>query len=583
GYSLVTIIDPADLDPDRRITRGESISVNISLIDNAGQLVDGVDVDVLVDGVFLLSVPTDVNGLANVMVPVDEHRLQGPLTITIEFAGIAGTTGLIGDSTWTRVIVLAPTVISVTEISGSMIAGESVTFTGTLLDEHGLVLNEEGIDTGGVIHIDIDGIDVGPAYSTRSNASTGIWTVTYNLPLDTDYGPHTVTARFLGGFTWVDPMGQGDSLNPEYYLPSTVTVGYNVTQTSQVVLTTPPGEVDRNDLLLIEGMLTDGAGRVLGDRYLEVSMNDQFLTGVQVASNGTFSIYIPVPPDMPLGPRIVKINYDGEEFILPSNSTTVFTVFGPTIITVNPPATVAVGDQLRLTGTVRDNLPNGGLANHTLEIFIDGTLVGITSSDENGDWNFTWVISDFLDVGFHSLTVSAPGQGYYRPGSVDTNLTIAYHTSLDMQVDAVSVTRGGSWNFSGRLYDSDTTGAPGLEGREIIVSLDGLEISRLTTNSDGTFDFKHDLGYLIPRGGHDIKFTFEGQTLYLPVEYNMTVYARADIEIEILWKTDIIIRSDEVAKIKLVGRVLEVGGEGNVIEDLDIVLLWNDVAEPAVV
>ncbi len=40
GYSLVTIIDPADLDPDRRITRGESISVNISLIDNAGQLVD---------------------------------------------------------------------------------------------------------------------------------------------------------------------------------------------------------------------------------------------------------------------------------------------------------------------------------------------------------------------------------------------------------------------------------------------------------------------------------------------------------------------------------------------------------------
>ena len=87
-------------------------------------------------------------------------------------------------------------------------------------------------------------------------------------------------------------MGQGDSQNPEYYLPSSTTQVFNVTQTSQVVLTTPPGEVDRNELLLIEGMLTDGAGRTLGDRYLEVTMNNQFLTGLQVTANGTFSIYL---------------------------------------------------------------------------------------------------------------------------------------------------------------------------------------------------------------------------------------------------------------------------------------------------
>ena len=60
------------------------------------------------------------------------------------------------------------------------------------------------------------------------------------LPLDMDYGAHTVTAKFFGGFTWVDPMGQGDSLNPEYYLPAASTVEFNVTQTSQVVITTPP-------------------------------------------------------------------------------------------------------------------------------------------------------------------------------------------------------------------------------------------------------------------------------------------------------------------------------------------------------
>ena len=116
----------------------------------------------------------------------------------------------------------------------------------------------------------IDGSDVGAIYTALSNSSTGIWSITYDLPLDTDFGAHIVKVEFFGGFTWVDPMGQGDSLNPEYYLPSSSESIFNVTQTSQVVLTTPPGEIDRNQLLVIEGMLTDGAGRSLPDRALSV-------------------------------------------------------------------------------------------------------------------------------------------------------------------------------------------------------------------------------------------------------------------------------------------------------------------------
>ena len=146
-------------------------------------------------------------------------------------------------------------------------------------------------------------------------------------------------------------MGQGDSLNPEYYLPSTLTHEFNATQTSQVVLTTPPGEVDRNELLLIEGMLTDGAGRVLPGRNLDVYMNDQFLTSLSVTENGTFSLFFPVPPDMPLGPRNVRIQFGGEEFVIGSNSTTIFTVFGPAEVSLEQPSPVAVGDVLQLSGS----------------------------------------------------------------------------------------------------------------------------------------------------------------------------------------------------------------------------------------
>ena len=582
GYSLLTIVDPLDLDPDSRTIRGDVVSVNISLVDNAGQPVVAEPVDLLVDGTFEWRGTTDVNGSMNAVLPVDYMRAPGPMTITAQFAGINGTTGLLGDETWTRVIILAPTELDISTITGSVIAGETVTFSGTLLDEHGQFLIQGGNPAGGIIHLAIDGVSVGPVYSTQSNASTGEWAITYDLPLDTDYGMHTVTVNFLGGFTWVDPMGQGDSLNPEYYLPSSHATEFNALQTSQVVLTTPPGEIDRNELLLIEGMLTDGSGRVLPNRNLEVSMNGQFLTGLSVDEDGTFSLYIPVPPDMELGPRVVLISYQGEEFVLGSNSSTIFTVYGPVEVSVVKPSSVAVGDSLTLRGTVKDNLPGGWLANHSLQIFVDGVLVGITSTDENGEWNYVWIVSNFLEVGNHTLTVRAPEQGYHRLGSTETVLTVAYHTGMTLQVDSTVITRGGTWNFTGRLFDDDSSGRPGLEDRELTLRLDGEVVGMLTTSIDGTFSYTHDAGYAIARGPHNIAFSFAGETYYLPMQYNMTVYTRADIVIEVFPNNLLIIRGDPDSPIKLNGRILEIGGEGNVMHNMTISLHWEDSLLPLI-
>jgi len=576
GYSLLSILDPLDLDPDRRTVRGDSINVSISLIDNAGQPVASEPVEIYVEENLETTGLTDSNGTMTATITVDDFRTPGPLTISAEFAGINGTTGMIGDETSTRVIILAPTELRIDSITGSSIAGESVTFSGTLLDEHGQILAHGGSPQGGIIHLEIDGVSVGPVYSTQSNATTGTWSITYDLPLDSDYGAHTMTVRFLGGFTWVDPMGQGDSLNPEYYLPSSYSGVFNVTQTSQVVLTTPPGDIDRNELLLIEGMLTDGSGRVLSDRTLEVSMNGQYLTALSVDKNGTFSLYIPVPPDMELGPRIVLISYQGEEFIIGSNSSTIFTVYGPVSISIDPPSAVAAGDSLLLSGTVKDNLPGGWLANHSLQIFVDGALIGITSSDENGRWTYLWTVTDFLEVGNHILTVRAPEQGYHRLGISETTLVIAYHSGMTLQVDNAIMTRGGSWNFTGRLFDDDSTDNPGLEGREVSITLDGEHVAAITTSIDGTFSYTHNLGYDIARGPHIVEFSFAGETFYLPTQYNMTVYSRADIEIEVFPNNLHIIRGDPTAPIKIQGRILEIGGDSNVMSNMTVSLYWDE-------
>ncbi len=168
---------------------------------------------------------------------------------------------------------------------------------------------ENGVEEGGLIRLSIDRIDVGPLYTSVSNNSTGSWSISYDIPEDMQFGSHDVEASFLGGFAWVDPMGQGDSINPEYYLSSSVTTQFNVTQESQVIINTPPQEVDRSQLVSVEGILTDGVGRALSFREIEVTMNEQFLTGLETDENGSFSIFIPIPSDMPLGPRIVQVSF----------------------------------------------------------------------------------------------------------------------------------------------------------------------------------------------------------------------------------------------------------------------------------
>ena len=162
----------------------------------------------------------------------------------------------------------------------------------------------------------------------------------------------------------------------------------------------------------------------------------------------------------------------------------------------------------------------------------------------------------------------------------ETVLIIAYHTGMTLQVDSPVVTRGDSWNFTGRLFDADSSGRPGLEGRELTVRIDGEVAGTVTTSIDGTFSYTHDLGYAIARGPHNIAFAFLGETYYLPVQYNVTVYVRADIEIEVFSNNLDIIRGDPFAKIRLQGRILEIGGESNVMSNMTISLHWDDLILP---
>ena len=583
GFTATSIIVPSDLDPDQRTVRGDDITVNVSLIDNTATPVTQSTISFFVDGIFDGTSLTNENGVASYSFTVDENREVGFMDVSASFGGLAGTTGLASSTDTTRVVILAPTILSITSVSGTGIAGETITLEGTLLDEHGMPLIESDEPSSGLVRLSIDDVDMGPEFTVLTNATTGQWSITVPIPLDVDYGSHNATVNFLGGFTWVDPMGQGDSLNPEFYLPSDDTSEYNATQTSQVIIVTPPSSVDRNDLLLIEGRITDGIGRVLPGRTASISIEGNFVTDAVADQEGNFSVYLPIPSDMPLGPRVVRVAFLGEVFVLPSDGSTVFTVYAPTSISVDILPAAAVGDQISIRGTIKDNLPDGFLENHTIEILVDDTFIGVTLSDENGSWEILWNIPETLAVGNHSVTALAPQQGYYRSSIAEQILSIAYHTAISLQIDQPSVTRGGTWELVGRLYDDDTLGAPGLEGRTVHVSLNGEPILSTTVGGSGIFSFVIPVESSISRGEHDLSVSFEGEELYLPTITNTTVLARADVDVQILWSDASVIRSDANNPIRIEGRVLEVGGSSEIVSNIDLTLAWEGQPQPSTI
>ena len=191
GFTATFIIVPSDLDPDERTIRGDDITVNVSLVDNTGTPVPQSSISFFVDGVFNGTSSTNENGIASYSFTVDENRVVGFMDVSATFGGLAGTTGLASSADATRVVILAPTVLAITSVSGTGIAGETITLEGTLLDEHGMPLMESAVPSSGLVRLSIDGIDMGPEFTVLTNATTGAWSILYPCPWTSIMGPIT--------------------------------------------------------------------------------------------------------------------------------------------------------------------------------------------------------------------------------------------------------------------------------------------------------------------------------------------------------------------------------------------------------
>ena len=577
GFSTITFLQPS-LDAlgqpslNDRTERGNLLDVRVLLEDNTGAPIDGQQITLSLPATeatdeVSVTVTTFANGTAAGSLLVPFNASVGFSDILASYAGISGTTGIIGYNASTEFVTLAQTNMTILEHTESLVAGEMLYVNGTLLDDLNMPLYVDGVESVAIVRLFVDGV---PVASVQSDALTGAYAVSYLVPESTTSGPHMVEVRFTGGRDWVDPVGIGDSVDPEFYMPSSATVDFNVSVPTQILLITPTGEVNREDTMTVQGRLLDVVDNPLADLSVDIYLGDVWMTNVSTDATGLFTAVIPVPADAVLGPISLDTRFNGTVFYLSSEASGTWTVYSQILVSVSVPSPLAVTDTTTITGSVLDNQLQP-IEGHVVELKVDGFVLTQVTTAADGTFSYEWTVQDFFNFGDNLLEANVIAQGYYREGYANQSFFLAHRSAMTLDFDdGTDATRGDFWTFSGRLYDIDTVDQDGIGNQNVLVYLDGQYISTVTTAPDGIFSGQVYASMDLERGnGHVIQVVFEGTQEHLSTLTNGSVTVWSDIIITIdSTSSPESVRSDPANRIQLTGSVTEVGGIGEVFEDI---------------
>ena len=294
------------------------------------------------------------------------------------------------------------------------------------------------------------------------------------------------------------------------------------------------------------------------------------MTNVSTDETGLFTAVIPVPADATLGPVVLETQFNGTSFYLPSASNGTWTIYSKILVDVSVPSPLAVTDTVTITGTVLDNQLQP-IAGHVVELKVDGFVLTQVTTGADGSFSYDWTVQDFFDFGDNLLEADVIAQGYYREGSANQSFFLSHRSAVTIEfVDGVDATRGDFWSISGRLFDIDTVDQDGIANQDVLVYLDGVLMTTVTTDSEGEYSATVLAGMDLARGsGHSIEVIFEGTQEHLSASSNGSVTVWADILITIDGtSTETSVRSDIANPIRLTGSVSEVGGIGEVFENI---------------
>ena len=541
-----------------RTNRGDDLTVKIKLADNLGGAIDSGEITVVLAGTIVsVSGFTLPDGSTEMIIPVPEDMNPGIATLSATYDGEAGVNGLVGSMQNITFIVLAGTTITILDGPELIQAGTEFTITGTLTDDLNNSLLIDGIEAGGVVHLWVDGVDVASDYS---DSLQGNFSISHTMPLDSGIGGHTIELRFTGGKEFVDPIGVGDNSNPEYYLPSSVTLDFNVSVPTSLILYGSESEVNRDSALTISGKLVDIVDNALPSQQIDVYVEGEFRTSTQTDGNGDFTAVYVVDNDAELGANEVVVMFNASGFYLNSSTNGTWYIFSPIVVNVSIGERLSVGEPTNITGSVMDNNLEG-VADLGVTLIVEGIIIGNVTTSGDGTFELLWVVDDRFADGANKLSAIVPAQGWYRAGQANTTFDLAHRSQINLEFDSgTEANRGGSWLLSGRLFDIDDA-SKGLIGETVSIYLDDQLVMNTTTNLNGTWSAVLIANMDLSRGIHMINVDFAGSSGHLATNTTGSVKVWANVEIHVDSISSIAIRSDSVGMpLEITGRVIEKGG-----------------------
>jgi len=370
-------VDPAE----GWITRNQNIRIIGDLQDDNSEDVQGMYVylyvtDSLGKENLIDEKITDSSGFRFVYFLSPDY-IPGPLTFEVLFRPTGYYRGSSQELLYT---VHAFTNVAITNVTNPVRAGTNLSLEGSLMD-----------DMGHYIGFPLTVSFIGEMHSPFMDDGNFSWNFT--VPIIQDSGDYELLVSFQ---------------EMSYYESSFHSVDITIFHLTNI--TPSPRNLTRGELERFQGVIRDELGNGVEGLHLDIYLRNKFLQWTLTDENGNYDLNILLNSTLSLGEADVRIQFNGTSYYSQSNSSYSTYIFASThLVLLETP--YVTRDLIFLSGTLFDNM-NTALSNMSITLEFNDESIDIIT---NATGNFSQQYIDPIVLGFHTLTASFAGKGYYLP------------------------------------------------------------------------------------------------------------------------------------------------------------------------
>ena len=483
--------------PDAELVRGSPVWFNGTILDDRGQPVEDIEVNIFWNGDYLKYVTGDVNGSFSFICEEDwdcsnfDHPV-GVIPVELDFGGF----GYYLQSNYiANYTIWGSTSIEILEFSNAVIVGNNVSLSGMVKNDLNISLDRE-------IKILWNGITRTTVYSVN-----GEFTGTFKLPYDTMVGNHLLTSK-VEDYNYL----RGSSDEVEIF----------VQRDTEIILQWLGGY--RNESSQISGYLRDNVGVGLPNLELEIYFDGNYVGNTTTQSLGLFSYDLFIPADTILGDHNVEITFEGSYFYTASEANVDSEILARTYFE-SEERVVFRNEEFFIRSNLVDDLGNPMGNQHVNLTFYGNKYHLITDSDGLSEQNFT--LSPMSKLGIYNSKWEYLGYENYLPTNSEQTIIVKSSTNIQIFSDS-EVIVGENFYFNGTLKDD--MGNPMKS--TLIFYFDGNIVETIDSDSKGYFENT----YLVPNdskaGPNTIMINYVPDEFYLSSASSWQLKVSHNIRIE---------------------------------------------------